>query len=972
MPFSLFIAAVIGAASVTASAIIAGTALTAAALLTGAALSVGLSLVGQLLSPRQSLPDIGTVDGSITQTTRAPLLRPRYIVGRARVGGYMVYYREQPNPSDSKTPRSVVYALVLCGGPIEGIDRIWINGEEIPWNITSGGGGASYTPSEEFKHESIPVPIRHGDIVQSTKYPNNQMSLVFHLDGSGSTSGVDSAAPLNLRDDSNGEWTTNHRLKGLAYVYVKLFQPDYGNNLEDRVWSSLPQIEFLVKGLKFSWPGQLQPIWTDNAAAIRYWWERNVRGLPVSAFDHSSVISAVAACEQMVALKLPADYADYAASAPKYTVNGVINLDDDSERARQELDFAWQGEVVESGGVLFFRPGIDRPTVGKIDAGNIMEAISFQPQRGIQDRTNALSMQIAQSNAHAWSRLDLPEFEDAAAQTRDGGKLPASIGTRAYVSDPVTAGRIMATQLRRERASGLYSYRVAPGAFFEALLWLPTDRLLLNDPEYGFVNVRVMIDKIKRNDDWSLNVTMHEAPDGIYNDDIVLPPLLPRRLNIPLGDQRGAPGQPGEDGEAYEYVFARTATASLPANQRPSNDWLYASSGTVGGLQWVGNNLGPTNVLPFEWQSRRSVPGAPEVGDDVSGIKGDWSAPVIVLRFPVPGQPGLDGIIGADGADGVGLEFIFAATAGASIPVNARPSNGWGYDAPATVNGVAWKDAAPNLSASKPYLWRAQRAIIGAPNVGDLVAASWRTLALVGRYGVDGSRGLNGIIGANGEDGDPGARGAAGAAGIGLEYIFARSRTQSAPASPSNSWGYDNPTGSTWTDAAPSLSASVPYLWRAQRRVPAGTLSNGPVSNRWTAPRIVGHFGADGSAGVAGPPGPRIWQRLATGLTGATHSQNVTRSWVGGSTYLSYDGFAIETRYSGTVGSTFNIRRMDFIYTDGGRNWYGVSVPFVSGTVTVVIEISRAGTRSASVRWQAGLAAGSTISIGDLWGIKNV
>ena len=136
----------------------------------------------------------------------------------------------------------------------------------------------------------------------------------------------------------------------------------------------------------------------------------------------------------IVALQLPNDYADYAASAPKYTVNGVVNLDDDANRSRLEMDFAWQGEVVEAAGMLFFRPGVDRPPVGVINADNIMEAISFRPQKGVQERTNALSMQVAQSNAHAWTKLDLPEFEDVAAQVHDHGKLAASIGTRAYIT----------------------------------------------------------------------------------------------------------------------------------------------------------------------------------------------------------------------------------------------------------------------------------------------------------------------------------------------------------------------------------------------------------------------------------------------------------------------------------------------------------------------------------------------------------
>ena len=183
---------------------------------------------------------------------------------------------------------------MLCAGPIDGIERIWVNGEEIEWHTTPGVN-TSYSPSGDFSSVTIPIPIRHDQEIESTDYPNGQLQIDFHLDGSGATN---TKAASAMRQYGGGEWTFDHRLEGLAWASVRLWQPDYGNNLDDRVWSSLPQIEFLVKGLKFSWPGQIAPVWTDNAAAIRYWWERNVRGVPTSAFDSPSVEAAVAACGQ--------------------------------------------------------------------------------------------------------------------------------------------------------------------------------------------------------------------------------------------------------------------------------------------------------------------------------------------------------------------------------------------------------------------------------------------------------------------------------------------------------------------------------------------------------------------------------------------------------------------------------------------------------------------------------------------------
>ena len=856
MPISLVIAAVIGAAGAAGAAFIAGVAITAGALLIGASVSFGLSLLSQLLAPNPNLSGIGTLDGSLRQTTRAAVLRPRYIMGRARVGGFLVYYHEIENSYfgdlKGRGDRVVDAALVLGAAPMDGIERIWINGEEIQWGII--GSEITYDPSGVFRQEIIDTPIRDGDTIRSDDYSDTKGTLrAFQMWAYLSGSGAD--AP-EMRDASDEFWTNDHNLHGLAWVHLRFWQPDYGNDLDDRVWSGFPQMEFQVKGLRFTWPGQAVAAWTDNAAAIRYWWERNVQGIPASAFDEPSVISAIAVCGETAELVLPIDVAalisflasvtvSYVERSSKYTVNGVINLDDDTQSAKAELDFAWQGEVIEAAGTLFFRPGVDRPVSGTIDADNIIRAISFQPQKSIQDRTNALSMQLAQSASHAWTKLDLPEFEDAEAQVSDGGKLPASIGTRAYVSDAITAGRLMATLLRRQRASGIYSYRVAPGALFEALLWLPTDRLLLTDPEYGFNQTLVVIDKIKRNDDWSLNVTMHEAPDGIYANDAVLPPLIPRRLDNPPGSLRG---QPGQDGQGYEYVFARTATANLPGNQRPDDDWGYDSPVAVSGLLWTDDFVGPTADMPFEWRSRRTVPGTPEAGDDVSASKGDFSDPIIAFRFAEPGQPGFDGIDGADGEDGqpgedgLAKERIFARTATVNPP--GGPSNSWGFDNPVGV----WSDAAPNLSDSFPYLWTNQRTIEGAPAFNASILGIWEGSTIVGRFGPEGQPGFDGIEGADGSDGQPGED------GLAKERIFARTATVNPPGGPSNSWGFDNPVG-VWSDAAPNLSDSFPYLWTNQRTIEGAPAFNASIPGIWEGSTIVGRFGPEGQPGFDGIEG---------------------------------------------------------------------------------------------------------------------
>ena len=235
----------------------------------------------------------------------------------------------------------------------------------------------------------------------------------------------------------------------------------------------------------------------------------------------------------------------------------------------------------------------------------------------------------------------------------------------------------------------------------------------------------------------------------------------------------------------------------------------------------------------------------PATGDVVPAL---WLDPRIFGRFGADGAQGvsgLDGIAGSRGDDGVGTEFVFAVTNSATLPNNQRPLNTWGYDQPGTVNGLTWSDGAPDVTASFPYLWRAQRIVVGQPPIGTAITDTWDEPSVEGRYGEDGD---DGIAGARGDD------------GAGVEYVFAVTNSATLPSSqnPANSWGYDNPGtrgGLTWHDAAPNVTEATPYLWRAERAVEAVPAFNAAVSDSWSTPTINSRFGPQGIAGIAGSDG---------------------------------------------------------------------------------------------------------------------
>ena len=232
---------------------------------------------------------------------------------------------------------------------------------------------------------------------------------------------------------------------------------------------------------------------------------------------------------------------------------------------------------------------------------------------------------------------------------------------------------------------------------------------------------------------------------------------------------RGIPGAGGEDGEGFEYIFAVTdgSTPSAPNNtwgfDEPENPW---SDGAP--------DLTATNHTL--WRSDRTLLGQPDVGDAVADT---WSTGTIVGRY------GPRGIPGAGGEDGEGFEYIFAVTDG-STP--SAPNNTWGFDEPEN----PWSDGAPDLTATNHTLWRSDRTLLGQPDVGDAVADTWSTGTIVGRYGPDGVD------------------------GGGVEFIFRRTQTNSAPTTPTTTTaqdGTDDFVPALWTDDQQGVNPASQYEW---------------------------------------------------------------------------------------------------------------------------------------------------------------
>lgn len=445
----------------------------------------------------------------------------RWVLGRARTAGSRKFFQvaHSPQSSGKNNMRDMWLAHAISEGVCSGIEKIWVDGDEV--NFTRSGNKLTVTTWKDFPDRS--PQFNSNDVERLAIYE------YFAADGN---QGDEIRAACS-------EWTDDHRFIGISWVAIRLFQPRYGGDtIPDPFWRRVPEIQFLVKGIHISWLGQPSPTWTENAAALRYWLETERKGIPSEVIDPMSFAAAFRTCNAPVNFSdVPAQYADFTTSlANRYSINGIATSEHRIEDLQYEMDFAWQGNIAEAGGVLHFNAGADRTVRFNLDETDTVSMGPIQTAPALQDRLNALSMSILQSRDHKYLPAKIPVVEDTDAFDRDGEYyLPLDIGQRMFIDGPIRAAWMTYIGLREARGSMRIPVTLRPGtsdAPFAYLGILPGNWVTYSNAEHGLSSTLFQVAARTVHEDMTVSLQLEEQFRGNFAENLILPPLLPRDINI--------------------------------------------------------------------------------------------------------------------------------------------------------------------------------------------------------------------------------------------------------------------------------------------------------------------------------------------------------------------------------------------------------------------------------------------------------
>jgi hypothetical protein len=417
------------------------TAATALATVKFIAVTAASMAASKLLAPKPpSFADSSMASRS--QMVRSPISARTVAYGRSRVSGTMVYV------STTGTANEYLHIVVaLAGHEIEEIEEIYFNDELVPLDpiYTNEPTGFYAGVARVNKHLGEPTQLADSDLVSDT---------------------------ASLTD---GRWTSDHKLSGIAYVYVRLTWDT------EKYPSGIPNISAVIKGKKVLDTRTSTTAYSANPAlCLRDYLTDSALGMGMDAteIDVTAINAAANICDEQVEIlpiTIPANYED------RYECNGVIATSAAPDENIGKLLSAMGGLIAYSGGkIVTYAGGYRIPTV-TLDEKHFVGPLNVQTRTSARDRVNTVKG-VYVSETNAWQVSDFPSISSVTYTTADGGVKFIRDVVLPFTTSPSCAQRLGVIELRRAREEITFTARFR----LEAMQVRAGDTVMITNAKLGW------------------------------------------------------------------------------------------------------------------------------------------------------------------------------------------------------------------------------------------------------------------------------------------------------------------------------------------------------------------------------------------------------------------------------------------------------------------------------------------------------
>lgn len=370
------ISAAIATAAATGAGYATGAVITLSSIATVFAINLALTGVAKILAPTPRKITGSTINNSQTIMVRNSLESRNVIYGETRASGTIVYAQN--------TGQYLNLIVAVACHEIDSFQKFYFNDEEL----TIGGTGLVTAPS---------------------KY--NGKALILYRTGTDNQEAIDELVSLTSEEyeDIDGVWTSDHRLRGIAYIYVRL------SNAPE-VFNGIPNISALIRGKKLYDPRTLTTAYSSNPALVLYDYLTNSRyglKLSTSEIDTASFISAANICDETV------NRLD-GTTENRYETHGVLSTGQSFAQNIEKILSSYYGMMYYSGGAFHTKPGSYQTPTITLTEDDIISDIVVETKQSRRDNANVIRGTFISEDDN-YQAVDYPPAVSETFLEEDGG-----------------------------------------------------------------------------------------------------------------------------------------------------------------------------------------------------------------------------------------------------------------------------------------------------------------------------------------------------------------------------------------------------------------------------------------------------------------------------------------------------------------------------------------------------------------------
>ena len=531
------------------------------------AIGAALSIAQRALTPKPKVPNLQPNFSSFGESAQSRLVNIKQAImtrqvvyGQRRIAGNLVY------ASTTETNKFLHLIFCVANHEIESFVEFQINEDVVTINangfVTNEKYASGSKDSDDDRHVRIKTHL--GTDTQSAD------------------------ADLVAEDDN---WTSEHQLKGIAYMYVRLkFSNDIFPN-------GIPNISAVIKGRKVFDPRTSTTAFSSNSAlCIRDYLLNTKFGLGAKSTEVNDTIfsSAANTCDENVTL-------DGGGTEKRYECHGVIDTGQTPAKILDEMTSSCIGLVYYSGGKWGIKVGEYLTPTVTLGDDDLRESISVTTRNSRRDNFNAVKG-VFGSPDQSYQPTDFPPVTSSVFETEDNSERIFRDIELPFTTSSAMAQRIAKIILYRNREQMNLNFPAKLTGFNVEV----GDTVLVNNTRLGFSSkpFEVASWSFSTDKDGKLGVdlSLREISSTVYDWNAEEQAIISNNTNLPNPFDISAPGLTATDElRAFNQEAITTLVAEVTSSDsfvdnfevqaKQTTDTDYINMGRSSGNRFELNNV---------------------------------------------------------------------------------------------------------------------------------------------------------------------------------------------------------------------------------------------------------------------------------------------------------------------------------------------------------------------------------------------